>query len=84
MCRNVKVQFGDKEVVFSSKPLGLRFQAKQPIVIRGFDPDSPGEGLGVTVGMTLTGIAGQDITEMSFREALFLIQKSLKDVPEKL
>jgi len=73
-----------KTFVFYVMQPGIDFSKKMPMkVTAACKKQTPAEAAGVKKGMVLTTVAGQDITGLKYTEANELLQKLMKELPEK-
>mmetsp|Transcript_56686 Transcript_56686/g.99139 ORF Transcript_56686/g.99139 Transcript_56686/m.99139 type:complete len:144 (-) Transcript_56686:246-677(-) len=70
---------GVKYVTVTSKPLGLQFEKKMPIIVSGFSEGSKAKELGVGVGWEMKSVGGEDLTGIEkYSDAFAIISKYLK------
>mmetsp|Transcript_155603 Transcript_155603/g.274820 ORF Transcript_155603/g.274820 Transcript_155603/m.274820 type:complete len:149 (+) Transcript_155603:80-526(+) len=75
---------GEKFVMVPSRPLGLLFEKKLPIIVEGFnDKGSKAKELGIMAGWKLKSVGGADLTGVeTYADALAIIQKHMQTLPE--
>eukprot|EP00747_Dinoflagellata_sp_TGD_P167238 gnl/TRDRNA2_/TRDRNA2_191275_c0_seq1.p1 gnl/TRDRNA2_/TRDRNA2_191275_c0~~gnl/TRDRNA2_/TRDRNA2_191275_c0_seq1.p1 ORF type:complete len:136 (-),score=13.01 gnl/TRDRNA2_/TRDRNA2_191275_c0_seq1:65-472(-) len=73
-----------KKVQFTSRPLGLDFNMRAPIIINGVDQGSSGDQLGVKAGWKLTSVNGQDVTKVDFQKVYDMLSSYSRQLPQTL
>ena len=71
-----------KEVVFTSKPLGLDFSKSVPLTVRSVKKESAAEAAGVEANWVLTHIAG-DALPADLKEVMRKILEAVRELPTK-
>mmetsp|Transcript_84183 Transcript_84183/g.146194 ORF Transcript_84183/g.146194 Transcript_84183/m.146194 type:complete len:166 (+) Transcript_84183:130-627(+) len=72
-----------KETCFKTKPLGLTFDNKVPLIISEIRPGEQAEALGLQLGWEFKVVAGTDISGKEFHECLALLRKEVDKLPAK-
>lgn len=71
-----------KEIAFTKKPLGLDFNKKVPITVRGVSADGAGAAKGVRLGWKVLEVNGVDLSTGSFAEVFDVLSIGSKSIPK--
>lgn len=68
-----------KTVVFRSRPTGLQFGNRVPLVVQSIKPNFPASG-SVEIGWVLTAVNGINTTCMDYRSVVHILNQGLSDL----
>uniref|UniRef100_A0A7S1QVZ0 PDZ domain-containing protein n=1 Tax=Alexandrium catenella TaxID=2925 RepID=A0A7S1QVZ0_ALECA len=90
-CRStLDIVFSDQSgelrtVTFTKKPLGFEItQGKVPIIVRGVCPGSWSQRLGVQVGWTVVKVAGEEMGDLKWEDAMHFLVRSVDALPQDI
>lgn len=64
----------EKEVCFTTKPLGMAFAVgKKPFIVKTIERGGNASGLGIRPGMTVKSIQGRQVGDMEYEEFIVLL-----------